>query len=105
MSRDKQCIDDVRYERVQQDTVMAWEALCHRCGACCGIEEGDPCEHLVQTGRGVYACAIYEQRFGIHKTINGSMTRCVPIRAILYTAWPGRQQCGYVKEREKGIIK
>ena len=77
----------------QQERI--WEAKCLRCGACCGIVEGDPCEHLVSTNDGKYACRIYENRFGLHKTISGKEFMCVPIRKILHESWPGDECCGY----------
>ena len=87
--------DDERYEKYQQGKIVEWESLCHRCAACCGIVEGDPCENLVKSGAGLYSCKIYENRFGEHKTVSGKPLRCVPIREILHKSWPGDSRCGY----------
>lgn len=89
-------MDDLaRYQRHQQESEKRWEQLCTRCGACCGVAEGDPCEHLIELSNHKYACAIYENRFGIHKTKSGRSFQCVPIRNILHINWPGDQCCGY----------
>ena len=87
--------DQESYERYQEIQEEKWESLCRRCGACCGITEGDPCEHLYQTKAGGYSCRIYHNRFGEHKTTSGKTFRCVPIRDILQISWPGDQCCGY----------
>jgi hypothetical protein len=89
--------DEIRYNALQEQQLKTWEATCTRCGACCGIIEGDPCEHLVETPDGKYACEIYENRFGLHKTRSGKPFRCVPIRDILHKSWPGDSCCGYKK--------
>ncbi len=86
-----------RYQKHLKKKLELWEAKCTRCGVCCGIVEGDPCEHLVEVGKGVYGCSIYENRFGEHKTVSGKVFRCVPIRDILHKSWPGDQCCGYKK--------
>lgn len=84
-----------RYAVWQLRQEQKWEALCNRCGACCGIVEGDPCEHLREDGPGRYRCDVYRDRFGEHKTVSGRPLRCVPIRDILHKSWPGDQCCGY----------
>lgn len=89
--------DDTRYEQLQEEQYKAWEAKCTRCGACCGIVEGDPCEHLRKLETGKYICSIYTNRFGLHRTISGKPFLCVPIRQILHQSWPGDQCCGYKK--------
>ncbi|OGX27821.1 MAG: hypothetical protein A2787_05180 [Omnitrophica WOR_2 bacterium RIFCSPHIGHO2_01_FULL_48_9] len=90
--------DTERYAEYQAAQARAWEARCTRCGACCGIAEGDPCEHLAVSPEGKYACRIYENRFGLHKTLSGRVFRCVPIRDILHQSWPGDECCGYKKK-------
>ena len=89
--------DNQRYQKLQEEQLKRWEATCTRCGACCGITEGDPCEHLVEAGNGKYLCGIYENRFGLHQTRSGKPFRCVPIRDILHKSWPGDICCGYKK--------
>lgn len=91
--------DDLeQYLNWQELRQSLWESMCGRCGACCGIIEGDPCEHLKKQREGRYFCEIYENRFGIHKTITGRTINCVPIRDILNKFWPGDQCCGYKKK-------
>lgn len=84
-----------RYLELQERQERVWEALCTRCGACCGIVDGDPCEHLQVLDNGRYRCAIYKNRFGTHKTVSGKPFKCVPIRDILHQSWPGDHCCGY----------
>jgi hypothetical protein len=89
--------DDRAYAVLLERQWQEWEARCSCCGACCGIAEGDPCEHLAQSENGKYLCRIYENRFGLYKTISGKPFRCVPIRDILHKNWPGEHRCGYKK--------
>ena len=86
------------YQEWLERKYMDWESRCGRCGACCGAFDGDPCEHLrLEKGKG-YFCAIYETRLGMHKTISGKDIKCVPIKDILHTTWPGDYCCGYKKK-------
>ena len=87
--------EERRYQALQDRQAKEWEARCTRCGACCGVAEGDPCEHVAEAENGKYICNIYENRFGLHKTRSGKPLRCVPIRDILHVSWPGDQCCGY----------
>jgi uncharacterized cysteine cluster protein YcgN (CxxCxxCC family) len=87
-----------RYAQWQEMQEKRWESLCGRCGACCGAVEGDPCEHLRGSKKGDYYCSIYENRFGLHKTLSGKPFLCVPIRKVLHESWPGDECCGYKKE-------
>lgn len=93
--------DEDRYHAYLEQTSLEWESKCTRCGACCGIVEGDPCEHLREARAGGYYCSIYSDRFGLHKTISGRPFRCVPIRDILHKTWPGDQHCAYKKDLSK----
>lgn len=88
--------DDQKYQDLQTKKFIEWEALCGRCGACCGSID-DPCEHLSKMENGPYVCSFYENRLGLHKTKNGKTIECVPIRNILHLSWPGDQCCGYKK--------
>ena len=72
-------------------------SACRRCGACCGIRENDPCEHLKKGPDGRYLCDVYEERFGLRKTLSGEPILCVPIRDMLHKTWWGRSECAYVK--------
>ncbi len=87
--------DDARYEIVQACREREWEAKCNRCGACCGITEGDPCENLQTLPDNKYSCRIYDNRFGMHKTISGKAFRCVPLRWIINQHWDGDHLCAY----------
>lgn len=89
--------DEKRYHDLQDKKLYEWEALCRRCGACCGRVEGDPCSHLVHDKEGNYGCAIYNDRFGMRHTLGGREFYCVPIRDILHKNWPGDDQCSYKK--------
>jgi len=91
-------IEKDQFDAWQQKQLEAWESLCGRCGACCGLAEGDPCEHLVQDSLGKYQCNVYANRFGIRRSISGREFKCVPIRDILHLSWIGDQCCGYKKD-------
>lgn len=90
--------DQDRYNHWNIQQEKRWESLCGRCGACCGVWENDPCEHLRGTKKGEYYCSIYENRFGEHKTVNGRIFKCVPLRQIIHGSWPGDECCGYKRE-------
>ena len=90
--------DQNQYDQWQQQELVKWEAKCGRCGACCGAFDGDPCEHLRKDASRKYFCSIYENRFGVHKTLSGKDINCVPIRQILHNSWPGDTCCGYKKK-------
>ncbi|MCA9393409.1 MAG: hypothetical protein KC900_04325 [Candidatus Omnitrophica bacterium] len=96
----KESFTESSYLKWRVDQERKWEALCSRCGACCGAAEGDPCEHLQVDGSGRYCCAVYQNRFGWHQTVNGEPLRCVPIRDILHKSWPGDRCCGYKNRTE-----
>ena len=89
--------DTLRYEQWQQAQEQRWEAMCRQCGACCGVTENDPCTHLCKTDDGFYQCSIYHDRFGLRSSIHGRQFLCVPLRTILNASWPGKRQCGYIR--------
>jgi len=74
-----------------------FEAVCIRCGACCGAYDGDPCEHLRPKADGSYFCVCYEKRAGVHHTIYGTEMDCVSIREVLHEQWVGDERCAYKK--------
>ena len=85
---------------IYQDKKFAeHEALCRRCGACCGIRDGDPCEHLAFTEDEKAYCEIYNHRFGLRQTVSGTKFLCMPIRKVLFKTWSGVSQCAYQKTR------
>jgi len=71
-----------------------YEALCKRCGACCGISGNDLCLDLKKGEDGKYYCGVYDHRFGEHLTASGNKFTCVPIRDVLQYA-PVSPDCGY----------
>lgn len=83
-----------KYEKWHEIKHREWEARCLNCGACCGALD-DPCEHLHRQGNGLYACRVYNVRFGIHKTVSGEECVCVPLRSKIGQTWPGDERCGY----------
>ncbi len=83
------------YARLQAKQKDRWENICRRCGACCGVVDGDPCENLVQIKDRVYICKDYENRLGEHRTRSGQVMKCVNIRDILHKSWPGADKCAY----------
>jgi hypothetical protein len=92
------------YQHWLKEQEDRWEALCGHCGACCGVGEDDPCEHLRGGKKGEYYCSIYTNRFGEHRTVNGKIFNCVPIRQIIHARWPGDVCCGYKREFKKDIL-
>ena len=89
--------DNFFYKNWLESKEREWESRCLSCGSCCGALE-DPCEHLARLSEGKYSCRIYENRFGVHKTIKGNLFKCVPLREILHSRWPGDECCGYKKK-------
>lgn len=69
-----------------------WESLCIRCGGCCGAFD-DPCRHLKKTKSNKTYCEIYENRFGLRKTVSGEEFRCVPVKEIIRTHWKNDHLC------------
>lgn len=88
--------DQDRYSRYWDDKAQEWDARCSQCGSCCGSLE-DPCENLQQRQSGVYACRVYENRFGPRRTLSGKEFVCVPIRDKIAAghSWPGDDHCAY----------
>ena len=85
------------YTLYQEKKFAEHEAVCKRCGSCCGIRDGDPCENLAFSEDGKSYCEIYEHRFGLRKTVFGRRFLCVPIRKALFRIWSGCSQCAYQK--------
>ncbi|MBU4311318.1 MAG: hypothetical protein KJ706_01205 [Candidatus Omnitrophica bacterium] len=96
-------MDDNLYNQLQDQKYQEHEALCKRCGACCGAMEEYPCEHLKKGEDSRYFCDIYEERFGLRKTLSGEPILCVPIRNMLSKTWWGRTQCAYVRHKRRII--
>ncbi len=92
-------MDEKLYNQIQDRKLQEHEALCKRCGACCGVLEGDPCVYLKKEADGKYFCDVYDNRFGLRKTVKGEPVLCVPIRNMLNKTWWGRTQCAYVRQK------
>ena len=71
-----------------------FEALCLRCGKCCGAG-GDPCAKLVKNDDGKYTCEAYDARLGLQLTVSGKPFTCVPINDVINKGMPN-QACGYL---------
>lgn len=87
-------MDDIRYLEAQAQDEAAYEALCKRCGICCGAGSSDPCSNLRGEGSGKYYCVSYRSRIGTQHTVSGRSFACVPIRSVLQYA-PPTPDCGY----------
>ncbi|MCK5706212.1 MAG: hypothetical protein KAI43_01070 [Candidatus Aureabacteria bacterium] len=91
------------YSSYITDKEKEHEALCKRCGACCGALN-DPCIHLQKDKQGKYFCDTYDNRTREHNTISGETFRCVDIRSIIYKEWKGKENCEYfLKLKEPSI--
>ena len=78
-----------------------WEKLCVRCGGCCGAYD-DPCLHLKKRRNNKYFCAIYKNRFGTRKTVNGEEFDCVLVKDIIKTHWKNDHLCTCKKHLKRG---
>jgi uncharacterized cysteine cluster protein YcgN (CxxCxxCC family) len=90
------------YQKKLEEKEKEWEALCLRCGACCGAFD-DPCQNLRWAGGKSY-CAVYERRFGTQKAVSGESFNCVHITKLLDKPWKGDEKCAYKQRRCKGMI-
>jgi len=75
-----------------------FEDICIRCGGCCGIFDGAPCEHLRRDNEGTTYCTVYENRFGSHRTLTGRVMECIPIMDKLSEDWIGDHLCAYKRK-------
>jgi hypothetical protein len=97
-------MDDKEYHSYQKQKSHEFEALCKRCGACCGAYDGDPCQHLTfEHSSQQYYCKAYDNRLGTQHTINGKMFTCVSIRDHIQQKTL-RDQCGYWSLFENNAI-
>ncbi|MDD2703265.1 MAG: hypothetical protein PHC33_04605 [Candidatus Omnitrophica bacterium] len=76
-------MDELVYQRKQQESAEEYESRCRRCGACCGAYDGDPCINLEKAADNRYFCKVYNTRLGLQKTISGKSFTCVLIRENL----------------------
>lgn len=89
-------MDGRAYFKKQEDYFSEHEALCKRCGRCCGVETSEPCSNLKKSADGRYHCASYENRFGPQLTVSGRAFTCVPIRDVVRKGLP-YEGCGYAR--------
>jgi hypothetical protein len=85
--------DNKAYIESQRRSSEDYEALCRRCGKCCGLET-DPCANLKKGAAGSYYCAIYGSRLGRQVTVSGRVFTCVEIREVVRKGLPN-EGCGY----------
>jgi hypothetical protein len=76
-------MDDISYFKKLEYQTEAYEALCKRCGVCCGSTTSDPCANLVLQADGTYSCRDYEHRHGPQTSVHGQMFACVNIRDVI----------------------
>lgn len=91
-------MDDLPYFRKLEYQNEAYEALCKRCGECCGASTSDPCANLAKLENGTYDCRIYETRYGPQQSVSGNIFACVNIREVI-SAGAGYPNCPYCKNR------
>jgi uncharacterized cysteine cluster protein YcgN (CxxCxxCC family) len=89
-------MDEALYSQKQKEKYEAYEALCTRCGACCGASGQDPCLNLAKDNDNVYYCKVYENRFGKQTTVSGKAFHCIPIRLLRGTGTTFAN-CAYFK--------
>jgi len=75
-------MEESRYIEIQKQKEKAFEALCTRCGVCCGASDGDPCLNLTKDSENRYFCKDYENRFHKQTTVSGKEFHCIPIRLL-----------------------
>ena len=73
-------MEDLEYLKKQEERFLRYEAMCKRCGKCCGVSDGDPCVNLDKDVRGSYYCRVYLNRVGPQKTLSGRDFNCAEIR-------------------------
>ena len=76
-------MDNNLYAKRLEGQEAAYEALCRRCGECCGADGTDPCSNLVKLEDGHYHCKTYETRLDLQKTLSGRVFMCVNIRDVI----------------------
>ncbi|MFA5039335.1 MAG: hypothetical protein WC732_06610 [Candidatus Omnitrophota bacterium] len=90
--------EQAAYEKALQKAQEDYEGLCLRCGGCCGLFENDPCTELRSGNDGRHFCGIYEERFGLRRTVRGNEFLCVPMRNVISGSWAGSWKCAYKKQ-------
>jgi len=91
-------MDEVSYFKKLEYQDEVYEALCKRCGECCGASTSDPCAELTKLADGTYNCRIYETRHGPRQSVSGNMFACVNIREVIRSG-ANYPNCPYCKNR------
>jgi len=89
-------VEESQYLQKQKEEQEKYEALCSRCGACCGALDGDPCINLAKDSSDKYYCKVYDNRIGVQSTVSGKTFACMPIREIFRFKSP-YPNCAYFK--------
>jgi len=76
-------MNNTAYQKYLENKHFEYDNLCKHCGACCGANDGDPCENLLKNEKGLYYCKVYANRLGLQKTVSGKIFTCVPIKEII----------------------
>lgn len=84
------------YLTKQAQQFREYEDLCRRCGACCGVYDGDACTNLIEQEDGKFFCKVYDRRWGKQTSRSGKVFTCVPIRELRQFDLP-YLQCPYTK--------
>lgn len=74
--------DSLAYQQSTEASQRSYEALCRRCGECCGANGEDPCANLIREDNGRYRCSRYSDRHGPQQTVSGRIFTCVNIRDV-----------------------
>ena len=75
-------IENEQYKKKLEAQETDHEALCKRCGECCGAFGSDPCSQLSPIEDGHYVCTAYGDRLGPQRTRSGVIFTCVTIRDV-----------------------
>lgn len=75
-------VENEQYQKKMEAQEADHEALCRRCGECCGASGSDPCSRLSPTDDGHFLCTAYADRLGPQKTRSGVIFTCVTIRDV-----------------------
>jgi len=87
-------MDEIKYNNKQAEQLQEYEALCKRCGKCCGAGTSEPCSNLAVYHDGKFYCKSYQNRLGMQRTVSGRVFTCVDIRDVLAKGIP-HEGCGY----------
>ena len=71
-------MDNTAYQNHLESAMEKYEALCKRCGECCGTDN-DPCSNLILYQEKYY-CKVYKNRLGPQETVSGKFFSCVSIK-------------------------